>query len=84
VEQKLQDIQDNLIAEEEILTSPRRIDEIATRDLGMTKLHPNQMILPPIETRDRDIPGSLAMAGSNAGNIKNSGRDKRFGALLTN
>ncbi|MBN2317654.1 MAG: cell division protein FtsL [Acidobacteria bacterium] len=71
-EEKLLDMQDNLIAEEETLTSPERIYTLATRDLGMTKLRPNQMILPPIQTRDRGIADSLAMVGSEADNLKNS------------
>jgi cell division protein FtsL len=84
VEEKLQDIQDNLIAEEEILTSPQRIETLATRDLGMMKLRPNQMILPPIQTRDRGMADSLAMVGSEADNLKNSQKNERFETLLIN
>ena len=84
VEEKLQDIQDNLIAEEEILTSPQRIETLATRDLGMMKLRPNQMILPPIQTRDRGMADSLVMVGSEADNLKNSQKNERFETLLIN
>ncbi len=84
VEEKLQDIQDNLIAEEETLTNPKRIDDIATGYLGMTKLRPKQMILPPIQTRDQSIPDSLAMAESEAGDLKNSEKRERFGKLFVN
>ncbi len=81
-EERLLDIQANLIAEEEILTSPRRIYGIATRELGMTKLRPTQMVLPPIQTRDRDSFDSLAMTVSEADKLKNSEKSKRFGALF--
>ncbi len=82
VEEKLRDIEANLITEEETLTSPKRIDDIATRTLGMTKLRPYQMVLPPIQTRDRGVPDSLAMAASEADKLKNSDKGKRFGALF--
>ena len=81
-EEKLRDIEANLIAEEEILTSPKRIDDIATRYLGMTKLRPNQMIMPPIQTRDRGIADSLALAGSEGENLNNPGKRKRFGIVF--
>ena len=70
VEEELRDIQDNLIIEEENLTDPKRIYEIATRDLGMTKVRPNQMVLPPIQTRELVTADSLAMTGSETGNLK--------------
>jgi cell division protein FtsL len=84
VEEKLRNIQDNLIVEEEYLTNPKRIDEIAIRELGMKKLHPSQMILPPIQTLDQGITGSLAMAGSETGNLENSEKREGFGGLFIN
>jgi cell division protein FtsL len=81
-EQKLLDIQLNLIAEEETLTNPMRIDKIATRELGMTKLHPSQLILPPVRTRDAGIADSLAMAESASQNLKNSKKRESFGTLF--
>jgi len=81
-EAMLRDIQANLIAEEETLTSYRRIDAIATRELGMTKLRPTQMIMPPIETRDGGAPESLALAGSEGEILKNPGKKKLYGTLF--
>ncbi|MEJ2110951.1 MAG: hypothetical protein P8Z37_13775 [Acidobacteriota bacterium] len=68
----------HLIAEEEWLTSPRRIGIIATRDLGMTKLRPTQMILPPLEAADQGISNSLAMADSEKDNLEKSGEVTRL------
>jgi len=83
-EEALKDNQKNLILEEETLTDPQRIHDIATGDLGMHKLPPNQMILPPIQTGDRGIPNSLAMAGSEADTLKQSGESKRIGNYFIN
>ena len=44
IEESLLDMQEQLIAEEGTWSDPRRIDLIATRDLGMILLHPNQLI----------------------------------------
>ena len=82
VEEKLRDIEANLIAEEEIWTSPKRIYAIATRNLGMTKLHPNQVIMPPVQTRDRGIADSLALAGPEDDKLKNPDKRKRVGTLF--
>jgi cell division protein FtsL len=84
VEKKLRNIQDNLIAEEETLKSPKRIYEIATRDLGMTKLLPSQMILPPIQPLDGGAADSLAMTVSGEDNLKNAEKRERFGTFLIN
>ena len=78
-ELSLLDDQKNLILTYETLTNPQRIYMIATRDLGMGKLRPNQMILPPLKTGDRGIPSSLAMAGSEENTLEKSGGNKRFG-----
>lgn len=76
--------QKQLIAEEQTLKSPMRIDAIATRDLGMARLRPNQLILPPLETADQGIPDSLAMADSEKDNLEKSGEVKRFRNYLIN
>lgn len=78
-EQSLLADQKNLILTHETLTSPQRIDMIVTSDLGMGKLRPNQIILPPLKTGDRGIPGALAMAGSKADTLEKSGGNKHFG-----
>jgi len=83
-EESLIDIQKQLIAEEGILKDPRRIYIIATQDLGMTRLRPNQMILPPLETMEQGIPASLAMAGSDEDNLEKSGEVTRFRNYLVN
>jgi len=84
IEESLLDMQKQLIAEEEMLTDPRRIDFIATRDLGMTRLHPNQLILPPMELDNQNIPDSLALAGSEKDNPGKSGEVKRSINYLIN
>ena len=84
LEESLQDTQKQLIAEEEMLMDPRRIDLIATRDLGMIRLHPNQLILPPIEIDNQYIPDSLALADSEKDNLNKSGEVKRFINYLIN
>jgi cell division protein FtsL len=76
--------QEQMITEEETLTNPKRIDVIATGDLGMTRLRPNQLILPPLETADQGIPDSLAMADSEKDNLEKSGEVKRFRNFLIN
>jgi len=72
------ELQKQLIVQEETLTTPERIERIATTDLDMTKLPPSRMILPPLETKGQSIPESLAMAGSNNDNPGKSGVSKRF------
>ena len=63
LEQSLEQTQKRLILEEETLRNPERIGLIARVDLGMTPLHPNQLIVP--EIRDLNaIPGDMAMSGS--------------------
>lgn len=84
VEEKLKDVQNSLIAQEETLTSPKRIYDIATRDLGMKKMRPNQMIIPPVQIRDHGIADSLAMAGSETDNLSNSKKRDRYGTMLIN
>jgi cell division protein FtsL len=69
-EESLLRAQKSLILEEETLRNPERIDIIARNDLGMTPLHPNQMILPQIEDVQRSLPDDLAMAGAEAADLK--------------
>jgi cell division protein FtsL len=83
-EASLREDEKNLILAYETLTSPQRIYRIATRDLGMVKLQPNQIILPPLPTGDRDIPNSLVLAGSEAEGLNKSGENKRSGNYFVN
>lgn len=82
-EESLREIQKNLILEEERLTNPTRIDQYV-RERGMTKLHPSQLILPPLQTGDRGISNSLAMTESEVDDLKKSGESERFGSYLIN
>jgi cell division protein FtsL len=84
IEESLLDMQEQLIAEEGTWSDPRRIDLIATRDLGMILLHPNQLILPPMESDIQNIPDSLALADSEKDNLDKSGEVKRFINYLIN
>jgi cell division protein FtsL len=84
VEQELLQIQNKLILEEETLKNPQRIDIIARGNLGMIPLHPNQLILPPLQMEEFDIPDSLAMAESEAGGMKKSAKNKRFVSYVIN
>jgi cell division protein FtsL len=83
-EVSLREDEKNLILTYETLTSPQRIHEIVTRDLGMTKLQPNQIILPPLPAENRGIPNSLALAGSDAEGLKKSGESRRSGNYFIN
>jgi len=83
-EEQLKEIQKNLILEEEKLENPTRIDQYAREELGMTKLRPSQLILPPLQTGDRGISNSLAMTGSEADDLKKSGESERLGSYFTN
>jgi cell division protein FtsL len=83
-EQSLLDIQKKLILEEETWKDPERIDMIARGEFGLTKLRPNQLILPPLQVGEPGIPNSLAMAGSEANDLKKSEEIKRLGNYLTN
>jgi cell division protein FtsL len=78
-EASLREEEKNLILDYDALTSPQRIRTIATSDLGMIKLQPNQVILPPLPIKDRSIPNSLALAGSEAEGLKKSGESRRSG-----
>lgn len=80
-EVSLLDEEQELILAEERLTRPELIEMFAI-SRGMTKLHPNQLILPTPETGDGGIPNSLALAGSKTDDLKKSGEGKRFGNFL--
>lgn len=62
LEESLLRDQKSLLLEEETLKNPERIDSIARNQLGLTPLHPNQII--PAEFQDLGIgsAGTLAMA----------------------
>jgi cell division protein FtsL len=77
-EEVLLSTREKLITEEELLTSPARIEMIATQNLGMTMLRPNQLIIPPIPVQDGSSFDSLAMAESEADELKQSEENKRF------
>jgi cell division protein FtsL len=75
----------NLILTYETLTSPQHIHKIATRDLGMAKLQPNQIIQPLTPPAvDRGISNSLALVGSEAEGLKKSGESRRSGNYSIN
>jgi len=59
----LQRMQNNLIAEEETLKSPERIDRIARNDLGMERLAPYQRLVPGLLDAGAQ-PEVLALANS--------------------
>lgn len=84
IEESLLKMEEKLILTEETLTNPERIERIATSDLGMTKLRPNQLIMPPLEAENPGIPDSLAMAGSETDNLEKSGEGKRFANYIVN
>ena len=77
VEESLLRIQNNLKIEEEVLCDPKRIDLIARNDLGMVKLHPSQL-LPAIRDAKQNSAPEMAMANSEAANIKASGAAKQL------
>jgi cell division protein FtsL len=81
LEKELMDEYENLILEEEALTNPAVIDQLA-REMGMIKLQPSQVWFPP-ETRDHGIPDSLAMTESEADDLQ-PGKSKRFGSYFVN
>ncbi len=59
-----------LVLEEETLTNPERIDLIARNDLGMSPLHPNQLIVPPLQDVDGSGFNTVAMVSSEATDSK--------------
>jgi cell division protein FtsL len=83
IEKKLTEEQKNLILVEETLKDPTRIDQYVREELGMTKLHPSQVIKPQPRIGDRGIPDSLAMTGSESDDLQ-SGESKRFGSYYIN
>jgi cell division protein FtsL len=79
VEESLLRARKRLILEEETLRNPERIDIIARDDLGMTPLHPSQLILPQTQDVERSIPNEMAMADSKAGSLKRAVALKHVG-----
>jgi cell division protein FtsL len=68
-----------LVLEEEMLRNPERIDVIARNDLGMTPLHPRQLIMAPHADVDRGLTNAMAMADSGSANLKKTASGKRLG-----
>lgn len=62
VEESLLRDQKGLILEEETLKNPERIDSIARNQLGLTPLHPNQLIPAAFQDLGFGGAGTLAMA----------------------
>jgi cell division protein FtsL len=60
-EETLLRTEQKLILEEETLTNPERIDLIARNDLGMTPLHPNQLIIPQLRDMEHSSFNTVAM-----------------------
>jgi cell division protein FtsL len=75
-EEDLLRTQQNLRLEEESLTRPERIDDIARNQLGMIPLSPTQLILPQIQDVEKSIPDKLAMAVSDTTGLKKSAAKK--------
>jgi cell division protein FtsL len=80
VEESLLRNQKSLILEEETLKNPERIDSIARNQLGLTPLHPNQLI--PAEFRDLSLEGAgiLAMATPSGASDISSGEPGKSAA----
>jgi cell division protein FtsL len=72
-EEEMMRLQRNLILEQETLKNPERIEDIAQNYLGMTRVQPNQLILPRIEQMELGRPTALAMAGK-AGDAGGQGK----------
>jgi hypothetical protein len=68
-----------LVLEEEMLRNPERIDVIARNDLGMTPLHPRQLIMPQHADVDGSLTNAMAMADSGSANLKKTASGKRLG-----
>ncbi len=68
-----------LVLEEETLRNPERIDVIARNDLGMTPLHPSQLIMPQRADIDRSLTNAMAMVDSGPANLKKAASGKRLG-----
>ncbi len=77
-EESLLRIEKRLIAEEKILTDPKRIDRIARVHLGLNPLNPNQLIVPPIQAIEASASDKLALAGSEPAALKKTAA-RRFG-----
>lgn len=61
-EDELRKTETNLIIEEESLKLPERIDRVARNELGLTPLHPYQILAPPLHEVELGRPTDLALA----------------------
>jgi cell division protein FtsL len=61
-EESLLRTQKRLMLEEETLRNPERIDVIARNNLGMTPLHPGQLVVPQIQDVEPGVYNAMAMA----------------------
>lgn len=58
--------QKNLILEEQTLKNPQRIEFIAQTELGMVRVHTNQLMAPALQSIDLDGTARLALAAAPA------------------
>jgi cell division protein FtsL len=79
VEESLLRVQKRLILEEETLRDPQRIDIIARNDLGMMPVRPNQLIVSQSQNTAQGSSDTMAMANSEAADLKKTAGGKRFG-----
>jgi cell division protein FtsL len=79
VEESLLRAQKRLILEEETLRDPQRIDIIARNDLGMMPVRPNQLIVSQFQNTAQGASDTMAMANSEAADLKKTAGGKRFG-----
>ena len=77
-EESLLRTQKQLMLEEEALKNPERIDTIARNELGMTPLHPNQVLPPKIQDMERGPSNQMAMTSAQAASLRRSVAAKRF------
>jgi cell division protein FtsL len=69
-EESLMRTHESLVLEKEVLKNPERIDTIARNELGMTPLHPYQIILPKIQDAERSVSNELAMTDVKTASMK--------------
>ena len=67
-----------LVLEKEVLRNPERIDMIARNELGMTPLHPYQIILPTNRDAERSPSNEMAMTDTRATSLRRPAVLKRF------
>jgi cell division protein FtsL len=84
LEKSLLKDQAKLILEEEKLSSPERIDDIARNDLAMVPLRPNQLLLPRSGDLERNTRNAIAMADSEAALLQEGAADSYAGDYTVN